>query len=384
VSAGPLVAAGAARGATIVEVLVALTVLMLAVSSVAVLATAVVGAFEADPAAADAQQRARGGVLALLDDIRQSGSGFLGAPELGPGHALPAVWPDIVPASPAALGAQPRTLTAWHSPRGAAHGVLRVDAPPGTSRLSLVRQAFCAAVTPTCGFEAGDDVVVYGAHGRLAIAEVTQVLPPLELELATPLPDPWPAGSFVAAVRAHTYELRADAATGLSQITRRRGPGPAMPVIDFVTRFDVEWVVGDSTPRVEVTPGGVEEDASAGPAPPPVGLVSDPSWPAGENCAFARDAMGVPQWRGSAGLTGAASLGAFVDGPWCPSPVAAVRWDVDLSRVMAVRIVVGVAAAANELRPAPGLGLTRRPGARLVPDLVLETTIRPGRVNGGA
>ena len=107
-------------------------------------------------------------------------------------------------------------------------------------------------------------------------------------------------------------------------------------------------------------------------------------WPNGENCAFLRDAAGVARWRGSGGAAGdrLAPLTEFGDGPWCPSGAAAVRWDVDLARVSAVRVVVGIAAAAATLRPPVGLGL-RRPRSRLVPDLLLDVTVRPGRRNGG-
>ena len=76
----------------------------------------------------------------------------------------------------------------------------------------------------------------------------------------------------------------------------------------------------------------------------------------------------------------AAALG---DGPWCPSPAAPVRWDADLARIDAVRVVISIAVAVDTLRPAAALGLARRPGARLVPDLVLDTTVRAGRRSGG-
>jgi hypothetical protein len=60
-----------------------------------------------------------------------------------------------------------------------------------------------------------------------------------------------------------------------------------------------------------------------------------------------------------------------------------VRWDADLARVDGVRVLLSIAVAVDTLRPAAALGLARRPGARLVPDLVRETTIRAGRRSGG-
>lgn len=373
------------RGATLVELLVALTLLGLAMSVVAALSMPVLAAFEAEPAAADAQQRARSTLQVLIDDVQRAGSGFLHDTEAGPGLGLPALWPDALRTGGWVVAPRGNTLTAWHAPRGAAHGTTRAPTAAGAAVVPLVRPAFCSAITPTCGFAAGDEVVLYLPHGRFVVATVAQVEAPLDLRLTTPLAEPWPAGAAVAAVTAHTYELRADPATGLSQIVRRLGSGPPTPVVDFVRRFDVEWIGASGAPRVQLAPDGTEEHATGAPAPPPVGIAAEPAWPAGENCAFFRDAAGGAHWRGGAGGLAPAPLaaGSFGDGPWCPSPDAPVRWDADLARVDGVRVVVAIAVAVDTLRPAAALGLARRPGARLVPDLVLETTVRAGRRSGG-
>lgn len=374
-----------ARGATLIELLVALTLLGLAMSVVAALTIPVLAAFEAEPAAADAHQRARSTLQVLIDDVQRAGTGFMQETEAGPGLGLPALWPDALRTGGWAVAPRANTLTAWHAPRGAAHGTLRVAIAAGAAQVPLARPAFCSAVTPTCGFAAGDEVVLFLPHGRFAVATVAQVDAPLDLRLTAPLVEAWPAGTAVAAITAHTYELRADAGTGLSQIVRRLGSGPPTPVVDFVRRFDVEWIGARGAPRVHLAPDGAEEHATTAPAPPPAGVAVDAAWPAGENCAFFRDAAGGAHWRGAAGGIGPAPVAAasFGDGPWCPSPVAPVRWDADLARVDGVRVVLSIAVAVDTLRPAAGLGLARRPGARLVPDLVLETTVRAGRRSGG-
>jgi len=374
------------RGATLVELLVSVALLGLAMGVVAALTIPVLASFEAEPAAADAQQRARSAIHAILDDVQRAGSGFLLATEDAPGLALPAVLPDAV--STGAWTVQPRAgvLSAWHAPRGAAHGVVRQPILPGDVVVPLVRPPLCSAVIPTCGFAPGDEIVIYLPHGRLTVATVQQVVAPLDLVLTAPLLEAWPAGAVVSAIASHTYELRADPLTGLSQIVRRLGSGPATPVVDFVRRFDVEWVVGDGAPYVHLAPDGSEEHATAAPGPPPSGVMAHPAWPAGENCAFFRDTGGAAHWRGAAGGVAPAPAppAMFADGPWCPSPDALLRWDADLARVAEVRVVVAVAVAAAALRPPVGLGLARRPGARLVPDLVVETTARAGRRSGGA
>jgi len=373
------------RGATLVELLVAIGLLALAMSVVAALAIPVLVAFDADPAAADAQQRARSLLHALIDDVQRAGSGFVQSTDDAPGLALPALLPDAVTAGAWAVQPRPGTLAAWHAPRGAAHGVVRAAVTAGAILVPLVRPPFCPAATPTCGFAADDEVVIALPHGRFAIATIRQVHAPLDLELTTPLLEAWPAGALVSAIVAHTYQLRPDPSTGLAQIVRRLGSGPATPVIDFVRRFDVEWIVDSGAPRVQLAPDGSEEYASAAPRPPAVGVGVEPAWPPGENCAYFRDASGAAHWRGAAGGVEPAAVDAamLADGPWCPSPAAPVRWDADLARVVEVRLVISVAVATATLRPAPGFGLARRPGARVVPDLVVETTVRPGRHGGG-
>lgn len=374
------------RGATLIELLVALTLLGLAMSVVAALTIPVLAAFEAEPAAADAQQRARSTLQVLIDDVQRAGTGFLQETDAGPGLGLPAVWPDALRTGAWAVAPRANTLTAWHAPRGSAHGTTRAAIAAGAIQVPLSRPAFCSAITPTCGFAAGDEVVLFLPHGRFAVATIAQVDAPLDLRLTAPLAEAWPAATAVAAVTAHTYELRADPATGLSQLVRRLGSGPPTPVVDFVRRFEVEWIGASGAPHVHLAPDGSEEHATGAPAPPPAGVAADPAWPAGENCAFFRDAAGGAHWRGAAGGVAPAPLAAasFGDGPWCPSPGAPVRWDADLARVDGVRLALSIAVAVDTLRPAAALGLARRPGARLVPDLVLETTVRAGRRSGGA
>ncbi len=366
-------------GTSLIELLVGVALLGLALATIAMLATAVLSGFEADPAAADEQQRVRSGVNVLVDDVLHAGSGFVQAADDGPGGGVPAVAPGVVTAGGWVVPAVAGTLTTITGRRGAAHARLRAAAAAGDVWLRLERPAFCSAVSVTCGFAAGDDVLIFDQHGRVALATIAQVTPPLDLELAGALAERWSAGAAVSSVVAHGYTVRADPATGLSQLVRRLGAGPANPVIDFVTRFEVEWHTAAAAPFVRVAPGGVLEDATAGPRPPALAVAGDPAWPAGENCAFARDAAGLPVWRGG---TGAAALSDFADGPWCPSAAAPTRWDVDLARVTRVTVRLGVAVASARLRP-PASVLSRVPGGRVVPDLVLEADIIPGRRNGG-
>lgn len=375
-------AADGAAGTTFVELLVALAILGGGLAMTAVAASFVLGAFEAEPAAADEQQRARAGLQVLIDDIARAGSGFYLDADDAPGVALPALVPDILASGAWAGAARPHTVSTWRARRDTPQARLALATPAGSTTLVLQRPPGCGAFS-LCGFQAGDDLLLAAPHGRVEFVEVRAARPPLDLDLTRPLASDWPAGAVVGAIVPHSYRRQADPATGLFQLVRSRGTGPATPVIDFVTRFDVEWWGRAAGPAVRLAPDGTEDHASAGPLPPDLGVVADAVWPPGENCAFARDRAGVPSWRGRPlGAATAAPLAVLADGPWCPSPAAATRWDADLVQVAEVRIVLGVAVASTLLRPSSGLGLSRGIVARPVPDLVLQATVRPGRDAG--
>lgn len=371
-------------GTTLVEMLVAIALLGLVLSVLALLTGPVLAGFDAEPAAADAQQRGRSLTQTLLDDVQRAGSGFVLGTADGPGVALPALVPDDVPATAGPVGARAAMFTSWRARRASAHGIVRTAVPAGEVVVPLSRPALCPPGSATCGFSADDDILLFAPHGRMLVASIRSVLPPFDLLLTAPLPDGMPVGAVVAAIVTHTYELRPDPATGLSQVVRRVGHGPATPVIDFVRRFEVEWLAGAGAPTVPLGPDGVAGRATAAPSPPAAGIVVDPAWPPGENCAYVRDGGGAALWRGGASgaLPSPLPLAAFSDGPWCPSPVAATRWDADLSRVAALRILFSVAVATTALSPEPGFGLAR-PGGRAVPDLVVDTTARVGRHGAG-
>ena len=386
-SAGPrcvsrAVAVGHHTGATLVELLVALALMSLALGTVSMLASAVLAGFEADPAAADEQQRVRSGVNALIDDVRRAGSGFLQAPDDGPGAGLPALVPDTVVTGAWPVRAMPHTLAAIYALRNAAHARLRTAAAAGDFVLKLDRPAFCSAIAITCGFAAGDDVLVFDEHGRVAVMSVSQVLPPLDLELTSALREGWRAGASVSSATLHVYSLRPDPATGLSQLVRALGAGPANPVIDFVTRFDVEWHLAAAVPSVRLAPDGTLAYATAGPLPPPSGITSEPQWPPGENCAYATGASGAHNWRSQVAALPVGALGAFSDGPWCPSAAAPSRWDADLARVTRVTVTLGVAVASARLRPPASVLLGGGRGARVVPDITVVAELTPGAHNG--
>lgn len=381
------IAAGTdSAGLTLAELLVALALASTGLAALAALSSALLAAFGADPAAAEQQQRGRATLAVLADDVARAGPGVAHAVGTPAGFTTPAVMPDIVRAGPWTVGAQPSTLAIVAGARTAAHAKLAAAVTAGESRLVVERPGFCSPASPTCRFTAGDDVLLAGPHGGFALAAVRSASPPLVIDLTAPLAEGWPAGTGVSVVTARAYALRPDPVSGLLQIVRAHGPGPATALVDFVERFDIEWLLDGAAPSVRVAPDGTAEFASTGPLPPLAGEIGDPAWPAGENCLFARDADGRIVARLAPLGTGAVAvpLARLADGPWCPSPAAPSRWDADLARVAGVRVRLDVAVASALLRlptpDAPGAGLRAR--FRPVPRLTLTTVLAPGRAAG--
>lgn len=369
-----------ACGVSLVELLVALALASLGLSTLAMVSAGVLGTFEAEPAAAEQQQRARAALAVMAEDLARAGGAFVADPSATPGLGLPAVVPDVPSLGAWAVGARASTVSVLSSVRSAAHARLAVAVAAGESRLVLDRPPYCSALSPTCRFTAGDHIRIADAHGAFAVALVRAATPPLVLDLTTPLAQSWPVGTFVSALDARVYGLRPDPDTGLQQLVRAGGTGSATALVDYVERFDVEWLVSGAAPAAMLAPDGTIASTTTGPAPPPAGVVGDPGWPAGENCTFVRDAAGNPASRlpGLGPEPVVAPLGRFSDGPWCPSPAAATRWDADLARVVGVRLTLTLAAADRWLRPgtAGGRGAV---GSRRVPSLTVSTSIAPGR-----
>jgi hypothetical protein len=370
---------------SLVEVLVALGLTSIGLAALALMSSGVLAAFAADPAAAEQQQRARATMAVLVEDVARAGAGFVGDADVGPGWGAPAVVPDMWRAGAWSVGAIPSTLGVIGGARTAAHARLASPVAAGEARLVLERPGYCSPVSPTCRFAAGDDMILTDIHGAFALATVRAASPPLVLDLVAPLAQGWPAGTRVSVVEAHGYALRADPVTGLQQIVRASGPGPATALVDFVERFDVEWLVSGAAPVVRDAPGGTAERTTFGPLPPAPGVVGDPAWPAGENCVFARDAVGRSVSRLAPIGAGAAAvpISRFADGPWCPSAAAATRWDADLARVVGVRMRIDLAVASAWLR-APLAAGSDPPRARFrqVPRLTVTTLVAPGRAAG--
>ena len=379
-----MVGVRAKSGFTLVELLVAMTVTLIALGLAASLLHPVSVAFTTLPEANDAQQRLRVAAQTLAEDIMAAGAG----PVAGwGGRAVPA-WPAVLPCRWAGepLATRPEgcakedALSVVSMPIAAPQAAVAEDLAAPGSAIRVAPVTACALSQPACRFHADARAMVADGSGGWDIVPITAVsIDGLTLEHAgSALTRLYRTGALVGESGYKAYSLRLDPATGVSQLRRSTDGSADMPLLDHVTALRFEYFGRAEQPAVLEDGDLDRRRASYGPLPPPAG-VDDllDAWPPGENCLFIRS-EGQPSPRQAplpievAGLA-RLPLPNFTDGPWCPDDASPNRYDADLLRIRLLRITLRVQAQSPAVR-GPDTRLFAQPGsareaARLVPDL---------------
>ena len=387
------------EGFTLVELLLASLITVIVVAGAFELAAPAQRMFQAQPEAADMQQRMRVAVDALRRDLVMAGAGTYAGPALGPLNDV------VAPVMPLrAFGDTPDQVQNTFF-RPDAISFLYVPSTPSQTRLSaplapgaldplIETPQNCPLTTSqqVCGFASGDRVLLTNTSGDWDIYSVDQVVSGAMtlLHRGQPSSASYPLGSALSVIRAGSYFLKSDVAAGTYQLMRHDGWTTELPVVDEVVALEFRYFGAALPPRLtgaplDVTPGPW---TTYGPPPPPIAITRG-SWPAGENCIFAVvDGAHVPRLTtiapGSPTLVELTSA-ILTDGPWCPDSISRNRFDADLLRVRRIHVSLRVQSALVFLRgPAGALfahGGTARAGDRYVPDLVSQFDITPRNLN---
>ncbi len=379
-----------ARGFALPELLVATALSVLLAGALLAAIHPSNEAFLRMPGVTDLHQRARAAAEVLASRLL----GACGAGRAGSRNPLGVDVPCLFPYGLGSLGDArpgawfPGTLSVLTGLPGTVPAFLAAALGPSemTAELDSLR---CPAASAACGIREGDALVLLGPGGRWELVRAVLVSAP-RVTLARRGPSAgrtFPAGSAVIAVDAASFHTQGASADDPPQLRRHDGVASSLPLLDHVVSMDVRFF-GESAPP-EVARDGTS--TSYGPAPPPVD-VDDPddSWPAGENCVFARvDGALAGRLAALAGNpVGLAELtpAMLADGPWCPEPSSRARFDADLLRVRRVRVSIRLEAGPAALR---GIGpLFQRAGTsssalRLVPDREVTFEVVPRGAGGG-
>ena len=377
-------------GFTLVELLVATAITLVALSLAIVLVGPTTIAFQSLPETSDTQQRLRIAVTTIVTDALTAGSG----PSLGWGAGAALTWPAVLPCAwnggalvtVAGGCARPDRLSLIAVAAAAPQGIVAEAMTDPAVPIRIAPLSACALDRSACRLHSGARALVADGTGAWDLFTVTSVSADGTLigHGQDVFSRAYPSGALVAEATTRAYYLGTDAATGIPQLRRMNGRSADFPLLDHVTALTCEYF-GEPSPPSIVNPDDPDRRASTyGPVPPPPD-VDDPHdvWPAGENCAFGFD--GVHQLGRLSPLPSDASglallsPGTLGDGPWCPDAVSANRFDADLLRVRQLRIRIRVQAASLGVRGslAPWFA---RPGsavevARMVPDLEVHVDV---------
>jgi len=301
------------QGFTLAELLVAVALMSIVASAVAVLVTNTHQLASAQSRIMDAQQRARVIADTLGRDLRLAGAGLDRGPMFGPvNRAFSPIWPRRVGRLRADTveTARPDVITLVHVPDTATQTTLAESDSAASGRVVL---APCLGDAMPCPVVRGTTLALFDPPGRMDLLGV--LAPPAGSTQVRSLgasAGAFEAGALVAEVVVRSYYF--DAAQG--QLRLYDGDASDQPVVDAVASLTLEYF----------------------------GTADPPQWPrpAPGDAGCAYDAFG--SWRGGVTLVaddhGLARLPLtlFRDGPWCGA--GGTAFDVDLLRVRRIRVVV--------------------------------------------
>lgn len=386
----------AAAGFSLVELLLASAIGLLLVATALVLTSQAEGTFQAQPEAADMQQRLRVAIDAVTKDLMMAGAGMDGGAAAGPldrffAPVLPyriGVWQPGEPG-----GFDTRVITIIFVPQGAPQTTTMDSLVAATSDVRIKLGAGCPVTDTLCGFREGMGVVVFddsGAHDVFTVRAAAGQVLSLELRGAQ-LSRAYSAGAYIAQVSVDTYYLKSDPQSGAFQLAHYDGFRSDMPVTDQVVDLGFEYY-GEPRPPALVRALSEADGpwTTYGPKPPEA-KVDDPrdEWPAGENCVFAlTEGSHVPRLADlNPGADGLVRLdpASLRDGPWCPDAGVPGRFDADLLRIRKIVVTMRVQVASSALRGPAGVLFSRggisKGGERFVPDQEIRFDVAPRNLN---
>lgn len=393
-------------GFTIVELLIAATVLMLVTGAFLEFIGPALGTFQAQPEVADVQQRLRVSSDVLAKDLMMAGAGMYTGTSSGSLHNY------FAPVVPYRVGDRSNDARAGVFFRPDAISVIYVPPTPAQATIrpldngqKLARNASELLVTSEpncppdrssarCGFTENMRVLLFTPGGAFDVVTISGVQDAaLRLQYAGDLSVEYPTGSPIAEVATHTYYLKSEPASSTFQLMHYDGHLTDLPVVDNVVALLFEYW-GTAAPPMLLPNKPLTDTVGPwttyGPRPPAIGQAAPPAtaWPDGENCVFSIvGGLHVPRLPslGADSSQVQLSTGMLTDGPWCPDALADEPYDADLLRVRRIRVRLRVQVASAALRgPAGALfmrGGTSTSAERYIPDQEIRFDITPRNMN---
>jgi prepilin-type N-terminal cleavage/methylation domain-containing protein len=386
------------QGFSLLEMLVAMTVMLGVTAGVFSLMYPAQGTFAAQPEVSDMQQRLRVATDSLYKDLVMAGNGAYQGSMSG---SLMYMFAPVMPFRQGSLNDDPPgtfktdTITLVYVPPTFAQTSLSTKSPSLNSvEIGVLPEQGCPAGQDLCGFKNGMTVLMYDDSGNFDLFTITNVQDnALHLqhnmdklsyteyaELTTKL------------VQANYFEyyLKTDNVNGVYQLMFYDGSGaPDVPIADNVVGLNFDYY-GDPQPPMIKSGTGIATNpwtTTYGPAPK-AGAVN--GFAATENCVFAPGPTPTPKLATLGAANGTLvqlTAAQLTDGPWCPNAANVNRFDADLLRIRKIVVTLRVQSASAALRgPASALfshGGTSQNGSKWVPDQEIKFSVSPRNLNLG-
>ena len=228
------------RGYSLVEMLVALTILLVVFGSLCEVLSPAHATALVQAELQDMQQRARVVSDRLTHDLWLAGAGATSGTRGGPlARYFAAVLPDVCcgPAADPAGSSFSDRVTMVYLPRGSPEAALASPIAADSLRLDLASGPSCPTTMPVCGFADGDLLVVFDDSGRYDFftLDLASGVPTLHPE-AGGFDARYETGSTVCRAVIHSYFREA----GSNRLFAVDGFAAAQPFVDGVSalRFD--------------------------------------------------------------------------------------------------------------------------------------------------
>ena len=355
------------HGYSLIEMLVSMAIMMVVTGAIFQLVNPSQSASQVQPEVQDMQQRMRVGTDALFKDLVMAGAGpYQGAV---PG-SLMGFFAPIIPRRTGRVNPDSYTaafddrVTITYVPNTYSQTTIRDPMPNTSAELKVTDQANCPPdANLLCGFEEGDEVIIFDSSGHFDTFTITQVQADAGhlQHRGQDFNYPYQPGASITQVKSHTYYLD----TTNRQLRDYDGDSSDYPVIDNVVGLKFEYF-GDPNPPTSPKP--------------PSGIA---------NCLY--DAAGNYTASGMSVLTtGGGSLSPlpismFSDGPWCGG--GSNQFDADLYRVRKVKVTLRIQTPIAALRGRdttlfanPGTSVN---GQKFIPDHVSSFEVSPRNMNLG-
>lgn len=339
------------RGFGLSELLVASAIALVAAAALALELRAAASHVRLSAESVDVSARLRSTLDTLSAAVSQSGAGL--APTASDGLlpvALPFVWPTRVAVSDvdpelSAFDDRISVLTGDASGRQAG---LAVAMSSPWAAVSVAPLPGCPVLDAVCGFRSGDLALIVDRRGRADLLRVTSTIAGVLTHEPAMLSHAYDPQDHVRLVPVEPRAFMFDRSGAV--LREYRGRSASLPLTDHIVEFRLE-LLG-------------EPDPNALPRPAP-----------GEaSCTFAADGSStlsiLPRVRGPWAVVSPAVL---TDGPSCG--VAPFRFDADLLRVRALRIVVRAEASDAGVR-GDDPRLFSRPGRAREGGVIVDQQVR--------